>query len=316
MSGQSSRRMFLTTMAAVPTILSGQNKVGKRLPVIGSGDHQYEVIHDWGELPSHIKWGNTHGVCVDSQGNIYVHHTVHETSRSADTMVVFDPKGKFVRSWGPHYKAGAHGLHINREGRDEFLYLCDMRHNFVVKTTLKGEIVYVLGYPIESPAYQPDENGRLRNYRPTNLAIAPNGDIYVGDGYGSHYVLQYNSKGQYIRTFGGGGTNAPGDLRGPHGIVVDRRGADPLLLVADRSNRRLQYFTLDGKHHGFVEDVISPCHFDQFKNGDLLIPDLAARVTIMDKNNRVIVHLGDDSAGNWREIRRLSRDKFTPGTFI
>jgi sugar lactone lactonase YvrE len=253
---------------------------------------------------------------VDSQGHVHIHHTVHATSQSADTVVVFDSKGKFVRSWGPHFKRGAHGLHISREGREEFLYLCDRWHNIVVKTTLKGEIVYVLGYPSESPAYQPGEGGQLPTYHPTNVAIAPNGDLYVADGYGSSYVMQYNSKGLYLRTFGGGRTKAAGDLRSPHGIVMDRRGPQPLLLVADRSNNRLQYFTLDGKHHSFVEGVKMPCHFDQFKNGDLLVPDLAARVTILDRNNEVVAHLGDDSESNWRETRTKPRTAFTPGKFV
>ena len=89
--------------------------------VHGSGEHTYELIHDWGELPSRIKYGNCHGVQVDEAGYIYVHHTVHETSESLDAMVVFDPGGKFVRSWGPEFAGGAHGLHLNKEGNEEFL---------------------------------------------------------------------------------------------------------------------------------------------------------------------------------------------------
>ena len=92
-------------------------------------------------------------------------------------------------------------------------------------------------------------------------------------------------------------TKAEGDLNCPHGIVMDRRGAAPMLLVADRTNKRLQYFTLDGKFHSFAGGVKSPCHFDQFKNGDLLVPDLEARVTLLDKKNNVILHLGEDDSG-------------------
>ena len=85
------------------------------------------MIHDWGKLPARIKYGNTHGVCEDSQGRIYVHHTVHDTSESADSVVVFDGDGKFVKSWGRDFKGGAHGLHIRKEGPEDFLYLCDTR---------------------------------------------------------------------------------------------------------------------------------------------------------------------------------------------
>src|SRR5215470_8414723 len=120
-----SRRSFLTAATLAPTILGATNKSGTKLPVIGEGKHTYEVIHDWGELPAGIKYGNTHGVVEDSQGHIYVHHTVHATSEIPDSMVVYDDKGKFIKSWGKEFKGGAHGLHINKEGSTEFLYLCD-----------------------------------------------------------------------------------------------------------------------------------------------------------------------------------------------
>ncbi len=100
-----------------------QDKAGTKAPVMGAGAYTYEAIHDWGVLPPQIKWGNTHGVVEDSQGHIYVHHTVHATSESADTVVVFDRTGKFVRSWGKEFRGVAHGLQIRKEGRDEFLYL-------------------------------------------------------------------------------------------------------------------------------------------------------------------------------------------------
>jgi hypothetical protein len=93
------RRSLLAVGAAAPMILGAQDKAGTRAPVLGEGAWKYEAIHDWGELPPNIKWGNTHGVVEDSQGNIYIHHTVNRESESADTMVVFDSKGKTVRSW-------------------------------------------------------------------------------------------------------------------------------------------------------------------------------------------------------------------------
>ena len=96
-----SRRNFLATASAAgvaPLILGVTNKSGSKAPILGEGEHQYEALHDWGTLPSNIRYGNTHGVCEDSQGHIYIHHTVHSTSESPDTIVVFDQDGKFVRS--------------------------------------------------------------------------------------------------------------------------------------------------------------------------------------------------------------------------
>ena len=298
-----------------PLILGSTDKAGSRPPVLGEGDHKYEAIHDWGELPANIQYGNTHGVCEDSHGRIYVHHTVNAASESSDSMVVFDHKGKLIKSWGKDFKGGAHGLHIQKESGHEFLYLCDTQRGLMVKTTLDGEEVLALGYPKESEAYQPDADGKKRKYSPTNLAIGPNGDIYIGDGYGSSYINQYNSKGEFIRSFGGSGKEA-GKLECPHGITLDRRGPEPILMVADRTNKRIQTFTLDGQHRGFINGVNLPCYFSFYKNGDVVVPDLGARVTLMDRNNKVIEHLGDDSASKWGETRKLTRDHFKPGKFV
>jgi hypothetical protein len=231
-------------------------------------------------------------------------------------MVVFDHKGKFVKSWGKEFKGGAHGLYIRKEGNEEFLYLCDTKRGLVVKTTLNGEEVFTLGYPKVSEVYaKPGPDGKPLKYSPTNLAVAPNGDFYVGDGYGSSYIIQYNSKGEYIRTFGGPGKEA-GQLSCPHGIFVDTRGAEPILTVADRSNKRIQRFTLDGKHIDFVYGTPAPCHFSVYKNGDMLIPDLFARVTLMDRDNKIIINLGDDSQSDYMATRKLTRDHFKPGKFV
>ena len=297
-------------------ILHATDKSGTRKPVLGSGDHVYEVTHDWGELPADIKYGNTHGVCEDSNANIYIHHTVNALSESSDSMVVFDYKGKFVKSWGKDFKGGAHGLLIRKEGSQEFLYLCDTKRGLVVKTTLDGEEVLTIGYPVESPAYEPNPDGTRKKYSPTNLAVAPNGNIYVGDGYGSSYVNVYTPEGKYIKTFGGKGA-APGQLDCPHGIVLDTRPAQPILMVADRANHRIQTFNLDGEHLAFIEGTNLPCTFAFNKNGDNVVPDLGARVTLMDKNNQVIEHLGDDSAAHdWERVRKLDRSAFQPGKFV
>jgi hypothetical protein len=324
------RRQFLaTTMASPvlgPILLNLQDKAGTKTPVMGEGAYRYEATHDWGVLPPQIKWGNTHGVVEDSQGNIHVHHTVHATSDSADTMVVFDRNGKFVRSWGKEMRGVAHGLHIRKEGRDEFLYLTVNASNpkmmpqpewqaVVLKTTLKGEPVWKIQGPPDIPEYRTGADGKPARYSPTNVAIAPNGDVYVGDGYGSSYINQYNSKGEYLRTFGGRGSE-PGQLAEPHGNWVDTRGQTPVLVVADRRNNRLQRFTLDGKHIDFIPGFRLPCHFYEHK-GLVVVPDLHGRVTLMDKSNALVAQLGDSNPpdGNY-PLRRESRDKFIPGQFI
>jgi hypothetical protein len=108
-------------------------------------------------------------------------------------------------------------------------------------------------------------------------------------------------------------------MRTPHGLWLDDRpGRDPSLVVADRANARLQYFTLDGKHAGFVKDVLFPAHFD-IRGDVLLVPDLHARVSLFDRENRPIVHLGDDAA--WiEEVKkfkvRMDEKLWQPGKFV
>ena len=236
--------------------------------------------------------------------------------RPAKSMVVFAPDGKFVKSWGKDFRGGAHGLYIGKEAGTEFLYLCDTQRGLMVKTTLNGEEVFTLGSPKESEAYaKPGPDGKPLKYSPTNLALAPNGDIYIGDGYGSSYINQYNSKGEFIRTFGGPGKEA-GQLQCPHGILLDSRGPHPILNVADRSNKRIQRFTLDGKHIDFLYGTNAPCHFNVYKNGDMVVPDLFARVTLMDADNKILMHLGDDSSSDYMATRKLTRDNFKPGKFV
>src|SRR5262245_13347835 len=288
------RRNFLKAAAAAaalplgPTILGAQDKAGTKRPVVGSGEHKYECVHNWGELPSHVKWGETHGVAVDAAGLVYIKHR-NNAPDPMDAIVVFDPAGKFVRSFGDEYNGGGHGIDIRKEGNTEFLYLCDVKHNIVTKTTLKGEFVWTKGRPQEPGVYKDP----AVKYSPTNVAFAPDGGFYIGDGYGSHYIHQYDKDANWVRTWGGQGTE-PGKMRPPHGLWLDNRpGREPTLVVADRANARLQYFSLDGKFLSFVNDVSFPAHFD-IRGEVLLVPDLHARVSLFDKNNKVITPLGYD----------------------
>ena len=271
------RRTFVGTAVVAPTLLRSS-----KAATLGSGHHTYEFVPDWGKLPNSVQWGYTHGVEIDSQQRVLIHN------RSKDAVAIFDDQGKFIKSWGEDFAPGAHGMLLEKEGSEEFLYLADPERHLVAKTTLDGERIWVLRYPRECSAYQREEQ-----YKPTNVAIGPNGDIYVADGYGLSWIHQYNAKLDYIRSWGGKGKEA-GQLDCPHGIWIDTRGAQPIIVVADRTNQRLQTFSLDGKHLGFVTDELRrPCHFDQ-KNGELLIPDLWGRVTIFDKNNKLVTHLGDN----------------------
>jgi len=328
------RREFLAAATAAPALspilLGLQDKTGTRAPIIGDGDHRYEAIHDWGELPSQIAWGNTHNVAEDAQGQIYVHHTVHASSQSGDSIVVFDRTGKFVRSFGKEYRGVAHGMWLRKEGSSEFLYLTVNAANArmqpqpdlpscVVKMTLRGEIVYKIQGPPDIPEYKVPAGApapALPLYNPTNIAIAANGDLYVADGYGSYYINRYNSKGQYVSTFGGRGSD-PGQLKEPHGIWMDYRAKTPVLMVTDRRNNRVQRFTPDGTFIDFVTGLRLPSHFHE-RNGIVAVADLQTRVTLLDRSNNVILHLGDPTPASPPNPPRGTQDRsaFVPGQFV
>jgi len=315
------RRKFLedcsavTAAAVFPFYIHTSNKSGNRLPVVGSGVHTFECVHDWLVPPDGLVWGDTHALSQDEQGLIYVAHTVHRSSMRGEAVVVYDAQGRFVRAFGEEFRGGAHGLDLRRESGEEFLYHCDINRCKVVKTTLKGEVVWSHGYPREDAAY----STRPIDFVPTNVAFAPNGDFYVGDGYGSNHMLRFSAAGQFIGEIGSPG-HGDGELDNPHGQWVDTRSSNPVLVVADRGNRRIQTFTLDGKHLQTIKDeshLRMPCHF-HVQGEWMVCPDLDSQVCILDRNYKVVVQLGDGQAANGQvgSRRGQSRSQFTPGQFI
>lgn len=315
-----SRRDFVKTvgagaaLAGFPLILHADDKAGGKAPILGSGPHTYEAIHGWAQVPEGMRFGNTHMVQEDAQGRILIHH-----QGAPDSVFIFDPDGKFISSWGAKWCKGAHGMQLRKEGNQEFLYLATTGNRQVAKTTLDGEELFVLDYPKDAlnsagqPCYESE-----KKYIPTNIAFGPNGDFYVADGYGSYYIHRYDIHGNYISTFGGKGTE-DGQLREPHGIWCDTRNSEPKILVADRMNERLQWFDLDGKHCATLtpEDkaLRRPCHFDQ-RNGELLVPGLDGRVSILDRENKQVAILGDNDNPELRGKNKIGPEQRQPGVFV
>ncbi|MDY3559715.1 peptidase [Gemmata sp. JC673] len=316
------RREFLAAAATAssgPILLGMTRKAEEKNPVIGVEGHKYECVHNWGELPGGYEWQTTHNVALDAAGNVYITHQGSKATRAnRDTVMVFDPKGKFVRSFGKEWINGGHGIAIRKEGGEEFIYLSNTwEQPKLVKTTLKGEEVWRKGRP-ECKEY---ENPKAA-YSPTNISWLPDGGFTVGDGYGSHYMFNYDKDGKLQKVFGGAGTE-PGKFKTPHGQWLDDRDPkNPVLVVCDRANARLQRFTPDGTAIDATEGgkvVLFPAHAKT--RGDvLLVPDLHARVSLFDKENKPIVHLGDDAA--WRKkvldgfkVRSQPKE-WLPGKFV
>jgi hypothetical protein len=303
------RREFIATAAVAasgPVLLGMSRKAETPNPVIGVEGHKYECVHNWGELPADYAWQTTHNVALDAEGLVYITH--QGAGKLMDTVLVFDPKGKFVRSFGKDWHGGGHGIAIRKEGGEEFVYLSNTwtQNNKLVKTNLKGEVVWAKGRP-DCKEYdgRADAKDKTKTtwpaYNPTNVCWRPDGGFTVGDGYGSNYMLDYDKDARLVNVYGGGGGQL-GKLSTPHGQWVDLRDKDkPVLVVCDRANARLQWFSLDGKPLTATEGgkvVLFPAHAKT--RGDvLLVPDLHARVSLFDKANKPIVHLGDDA--EWRK---------------
>jgi hypothetical protein len=306
-------------VSGFPAILHAQDKAATKPVILGTGDHTYEWVDNWAQLPEGKKFGNTHAVVETEDGRIFIHNA----SPTGDCTCIFDPDGKFISSWGQNFDKAlwknAHGMDLRKEDGKEYLYLASTFMHKVFKTTLDGEILLTLEFPkqardVKDGQLVPDYKDAGK-YNPTFIALPDNGDFYVTDGYGSNYVHRYNAKGEYLQSWGGTGSE-PGKLHQPHGIWIDtREGAEPTVLVADRANVRLQWFTLDGKFIKMVTDELRhPCMFDQ-RGGDLLIPDLKGRVTLFDKDNKLITHLGDNpDKKQWANNGVKQRDT-QPGIF-
>jgi hypothetical protein len=317
--GEHSRRAFIRTAAGLAALAPFSNAFASALLagdiVTGSGDFQYRVEHDWLTPPEGLAWGDTHGVAQDKSGHIYISHTVGGDARKDDAVYVFTKDGKFVRSMMPQMKGGGHGLDVRDELGTEFLYHCDVNRRRVLKTTLDGTVVWEKGAPVEAEFAGAKVYGNENDWNPTNVAFHPNGDVFVGDGYGKSFVHIWSKDGAYKSTIAGPGSGE-GEVSGPHGLWWDDRlGA---LAVADRSNNRIQYFAEAGagqpwKHVSFVKEAMrQPCHFKT--RGDLLlVPDLSSAVELLGKDNKPVAVLGD---GHPTNLRGAARKDFIPGKFV
>lgn len=281
------------------------------LPVLGEGRHRYRWVPGFATLPGAADLGNTHGcIAVDAAGQISFNT---DTERA---VMVYRPDGTLVKSWGAEFAGGLHGMTIVREGQgadaQEFAYLAHIGRHEVVKTTLDGTVVWTMGYPAEAGIYE-----NAGQYRPTDIVVAPDGTIFVADGYGQSWVHQFDKDRRYVRSIGGRGT-APGQFQTPHGALIDTRGDQPRLVVADRENGRLQVFDLDGNLRQVVAGIFRrPCNVYAHPNGrDLVVPDLAGRVTILNEKNELVCHLGDQPDPNLRAKNGVPKEQWQDGVFL
>ncbi|HEX4216471.1 MAG TPA: peptidyl-alpha-hydroxyglycine alpha-amidating lyase family protein [Candidatus Dormibacteraeota bacterium] len=277
------------------------------------GELRYRVLEGWEQLPEGFHHGDVDGVGVDSRDRVFLF------TREEARVLVYDRDGSFVASWGEDlFTPRTHGLTV---APDDTVFCVDEGHNAVYHFTAEGRLLQTIGTP--DVASDTGYDGTLSSIRPgppfnrpTNLAVAPSGDLYVSDGYGNCRVHRFTAGGELIQSWGEPGTG-PGEFNLVHGILVL---ADGRVLVADRENDRIQFFSPEGEYLEEWTDVQRPTNLAVDGEGRIYVSelwrpagdlserlgvnadDLPGRVSVYDGSGAVLARWGGadrTAAGNF-----------------
>lgn len=258
--------------------------------ILGQNNKRYKINTKWSKADvARYPVNDCHEMVQDQKGRILL-----LTNETKNNVLIYNKHGKLLDTWGTEYP-GAHGFTLFNENGTDTLFICDNNRHQVIKTTINGRVLLTLDYPKETGMYtKPDE------YIPTETAIAANGDIYVADGYGKDFIIQYDLNGKYIRHFGGRGTEDK-HLLNAHGVCIDtRNNKNPTLIVCSRQQNAFKRFTMEGV---YLETISLPgawvCR-PVIKGEYLYAAVLQSNnnqwkqsgfVTILDANNKVVSNL-------------------------
>ncbi|MDQ3811640.1 MAG: peptidyl-alpha-hydroxyglycine alpha-amidating lyase family protein [Chloroflexota bacterium] len=219
----------------------------------------FDLIPNWEQIPHGWSHGDVAGVATDSHDRVYVFN------RSEHPIIVYDRDGRFLRSWGEGLFSRPHGITIH----DDVVYCADDTDHTVRALDLDGNVLLTLGTANQpsDTGYSPEGPTNLLSIkrgagpfnRPTRLAVAPNGELYVADGYGNARIHRFSADGRLIQSWGEPG-GEPGQFNLPHSVWVHRDGR---VFVCDRENDRVQIFSSDGEVLSIWTNVTRP--------GDLFI---------------------------------------------
>ena len=272
--------ILVTIIMGFSFLLHGQSKT---VPVrMGSGQMTFDTVPGWG-LGNDGKsiLGATHGsVVIDNDGNIY--------TSSQKGITVFSSNGKVIRSFLTKDHKDIHDMEIRKENDEEYIYGArDSNAEGIKFRASDGKIMLRFGFPKESGL-------QVKEFSPTAITVAPNGDIFLSDGYGSNIIFKYDKQGKYLDHFGAKG-NGLREFNTAHGMTIDKRYDPVRLLICDRNHEpkgRLVHYDLDGN---FIEEVVTGLGMPTsvaIKGDYVSVPDLYGRLVILDKNNIIIAVLG------------------------
>jgi peptidylamidoglycolate lyase len=238
----------------------------------------YHMVEDWITAPEDV--GGVSGVTTDDEGNIYAFR------RDANNVWNLDPAGKLVREWGQDIAKWTHAIRVDHEG---YIWTVDGQAHQVKKWSPDAsELLMTLG------SYDVAGDGPDRFDRPTDVAVAPNGDFFVSDGYNNTRVAKFDKNGQFIMEWGGAGT-APGQFNTVHSVIIDSRDR---VLVADRDNARIQIFDLEGHFLEQWTHLGSPYALFLTPDDQLFIADgVNAKVWIADANDGTLLDTIEGAEG-------------------
>jgi len=232
----------------------------------GNGEWTYDVVHSWGQLPVGKQFGGTHGaINSDKAGNVYV------STQSETGILVYDSDGHLLKTIANQYPE-VHSLHLSAEEGEEYFYATVQKGTpaenwLVVKLKTDGSVAQKITAPAEAGFKKPNE------WRVTSVVRGPDGSLYVANGYGDSRIFKFDKHGNYQSSFAGKGTE-DGKCDCCHGLAVDTRYDQPLLLVCDRENFRLSHFDFDGKFVGHVtQHMRRPCQVS-FHGDDAIVSEL------------------------------------------
>jgi DNA-binding beta-propeller fold protein YncE len=212
----------------------------------------YQVDPSWPQKPSQCNWSDMPGIAVDDHDQIYVY------TRAVPPVQVYDSSGKFVRGWGEDAVKKAHHIKFDSKG---MVWISDIGNHTVMQFTPEGKLLKTLG----TRGVAGNDNAHFD--QPTDMAITPDGQVFVSDGYGNSRVVHFDRDGRYVKSWGKLGT-APGEFSIPHAIALDSKGR---IYVADRNNVRVQVFEQSGKFVEEWRDIIVPWGFWVSKEDDIWV---------------------------------------------
>jgi len=266
-------------------------------PIVGSGKYTYRVNEEWQRPPAGLDV-RACAVSVDSQDRVYCFNRNPE-----HPILVFDRNGSFLSSWGAGLFTFPHAIRIVRENGQDVVWLCDEHHQTFQKFTTDGKLLQTIGEKgarsdtgvpaddFSSAAWKKVTHGGGPFNLPTDIAFAPDGSMFMTDGYGNARVHKFSPDAKYQFSWGEPGT-APGQFNLPHGVWIDRRGR---VLVADRENDRVQIFDQNGKLLSlWSTELIGPAFFYVDDDDIVYIPEHnGGRISILTLDGERLARWGD-----------------------